>query len=35
MSTKFMRDHSEVIIEKEQRAQQVIHKFYLSIKGEE
>ena len=35
VSTKFMRDHSQVLIKKEEQAQQVIHKFYLSIKREE
>ena len=35
MSTKFMKDHSQFMVKKEQDARQVIHKFYLSIKRED
>ena len=35
VSTRFMRDHFWHMINKEQQAMEVIHRFYISIKREE
>ena len=34
MCTRFMKDHFWFMIEKEQQAMEVIHRFYISIKRE-